>query len=80
MLSQIHVLAKALKVITKILKLKLITNRNINIFLGKTTLQISQIGDREEIAGTFSEKELKKSNQTQFRIEKLIDYVSNGNL
>ena len=64
MLSQIHVLAKALKVITKILNLKLITNRNINIFLGKTTLQISQIGDREEIAGTFSEKELKKLNQT----------------
>lgn len=80
MLSQIHVLAKALKIITKILNLKLIANRNINIFLGKTTLQISQIGDREEIAGTFSEKELKKSNQTQFRIEKLIDYVSNGNL
>ena len=64
MLSQIHVLAKALKIITKILNLKLITNRNINIFLGKTTLQISQIGDREEIAGTSSEKELKKSNQT----------------
>lgn len=80
MLSQIHVLAKALKIITKILNLKLIANRNINIFLGKTILQISQIGDREEIAGTFSEKELKKSNQTQFRIEKLIDYVSNGNL
>ena len=80
MLSQIHVLAKALKIITKILNLKLIANRNINIFLGKTILQISQIGEREEIAGTFSEKELKKSNQTQFRIEKLIDYVSNGNL
>ena len=64
MLSQIHVLAKALKIITKILNLKLIANRNINIFLGKTILQISQIGEREEIAGTFSEKELKKSNQT----------------
>ena len=67
MLSQIHVLAKALKIITKILNLKLITNRNINIFLGKTTLQISQIGDREEIAGIFSEKELK--NQIKHSLE-----------
>ena len=70
-LSQIHVLAKALKIITKILSYKLITNRNINIFLEKTTLQINQIGDREDIAGTFSEKELQKSNQTWFRIEKI---------
>ena len=31
----------------------------------------------EEIIGTFSEKELQKTNQKEFRIEKMINYMSN---
>ena len=34
----------------------------------------------EEIIGTFYEKELQKTNQQEFRIEKVIKYMSNGNV
>ena len=32
----------------------------------------------EEIIGTFYEEELQKTNQQEFRIEKVINYMSNG--
>ena len=50
--------------------------QNIKIFLLKDTLQIGQkkISDLngEEITGSFSEKELQKTNQKEFRIEKVL--------
>ena len=34
----------------------------------------------EEIIGTFYEKQLQKTNRKEFRIEKVINYMSNGNV
>ena len=50
--------------------------QNIKIFLLKDTLQIGQkkISDLngEEITGSFSEKELQKTSQAKFRMEKVL--------
>ena len=43
------------------------------------TYVISDFND-EEVIETFHEKELQKMNQEKFRIEKVINYMLNGNI
>ena len=81
-LSQIQILTLMWKIMKKILNLKLLITwqyQNLRIFLLDVTLNKLKIRwtyiiediNGEKIARTFYEKELQKTNQTEFRIEKV---------